>query len=311
MTEEVVTFGCSQSLVGILTNPPLPTLRKLSPGIIILGAGLTHRVGPNRLNVKIARVLGQLGYTSLRFDFSGVGDSSVRKDNLPHHKSVILETKEAMDLVHSAKGIQHFILLGICTGATKSLEIAQRDPRVRGLILINSLLGLDRSAGVELADYVGKRKQTQIFGKDKIFKPRAWWKALTGQIDYKNLKNLLGFRAKNFLFGQKELLPNTERFFASLYQLTQKGIDIQFVISGGNLDKNSFNELLKDKFRNSQYTGKVFSEVVDHSDHTFTSLSGQPQLLQVIQNFVLKYSDRENPRGQIQSKETPSKLVGI
>ena len=133
MTEEVVTFGCSQSLVGILTNPPLTTLGKLSPGIIILGAGLVHRVGPNRLSVKIARVLGQLGFINLRFDYSGIGDSSVRKDNLPYHKSVILETQEAMDLVHSAKGIQHFILLGICTGATNSFEVARRDPRVRAV----------------------------------------------------------------------------------------------------------------------------------------------------------------------------------
>ena len=188
MTEEVATFGCNQSLVGILTNPPLTTLRKLSTGIIILGAGLTHRVGPNRVNVKIARVLGQLGYTSLRFDFSGIGDSSVRKDNLPYDKSVILETQEAMDFVHSAKGIQHFILLGICTGSKNSLKVAQRDPRVRGLILINSLLGFNRSAGAELNDYVGMRRSVQVMRKDKIFNPRDWWRALTGQIDYKSIK---------------------------------------------------------------------------------------------------------------------------
>jgi hypothetical protein len=150
-----------------------------------------------------------------------------------------------------------------------------------------------------------------VFRKGKIFKPRSWWRALTGQIDYKNLKDLVSFQARNFLFGQKPLLPNSERFFATLYPLTQKGVDIQFVISGGKDPKNSFNELLKDKFRNRQFAGKVFSEVVDHSDHTFTSLGGQPQLFQVIQNFVLKYSGKEHPRGQIRSKETPTKLVGI
>jgi hypothetical protein len=121
----------------------------------------------------------------------------------------------------------------------------------------------------------------------------------------------VSFQARNFLFGQKPLLPNSERFVATLYQLTQKGVDIQFVISGGKDPKNSFNELLKDKFRNRQFAGKVFSEVIDHSDYHFTSLAGQPQLFQVIQNFVLKYSGGETPKGQIGIKETPSKLVGI
>ena len=175
MTEEVATFGCSQSLVGILTNPPLTTLRKTSTGIIILNAGLVHRVGPNRLSVKIARVLGSLGFTTLRFDNSGIGDSSVRKDNLPYHKSVILETQEAMDFVQSSRGIQHFILLGICSGATNSFEVARRDPRVRGVILINPAGGFDRSARAELADYFGKRKKVESIGKEQYFNPKNWW----------------------------------------------------------------------------------------------------------------------------------------
>ena len=312
MTEEVVTFGCSQSLVGILTNPPLTTLGKLSPGIIILGAGMVHRVGPNRLSVKISRVLGQLGFTTLRFDFSGIGDSFVRKDNLPYHKSVILEAQEAMNFVQSAKGIQHFILLGICTGSNHSIMVAREDPRVRGIFLINVVGGFDLGAKAELKDYAGKRKAIQLIWKDKIFNSRDWYRCLTGQISYKNLKNLLSFQAINSLFGQKRLRPNTERFFGTLDQLTQKGVTVQFALSGTDLQfKNYFDGLIKDRFSNGQFAGKVFSEVLVHPDQTFTSLSSQPQLFQVIQNFVLKYSGGETPKGQIGIKETPSKLVGI
>jgi len=258
VTEEVATFGCSQSLVGILTNPPLTTLRKLSPGIIILGAGLLHRVGPNRLSVKIARLLGQLGFTSLRFDFSGVGDSSVRKDNLPYHKSVILETQEAIDFVHSAKGIQRFILLGICSGAMNAFEVARRDPRVRGVILINPAGGFDRSARAELADYFGKRKKVDLITKDRIFNPKNWWRAITGQIAYTNLKGILSFQARSLLYGKKQLLPNTERAFDTIYTLIQQGVNVQFVISGGDpATKNYFGALLKDKLSKRHFAGKV------------------------------------------------------
>ena len=301
--EEVATFGCSQSLVGILTNPPLTTRPNLAPGIIILNAGLVHRVGPNRLSVKIASVLGSLGFTTLRFDHSGIGDSSVRNDNLPYHKSVILETQEAMDFVHSAKGIQRFILLGICSGATNSFEVARRDPRVRGIILINPAGGFDRSAKAELAHYFGNRKKAEAIGKDRIFKPKSWWRALTGQIDYTNLKGILSFQARNLLFGQKRLLPHTESAFDTLAQLIQQGVKVQFVISGGDPQvKNYIGALLMDKISKPRFAGKASIDVVDHADHTFTSLSSQPKLLQVIQNFALKCSSQENPSGPIQNE---------
>ena len=303
MTEEVATFGDNQSLVGIMTNPPLIAQSKHGLGIIILGAGLLPRVGRNRLNVKIARVLGQLGFVALRFDFSGVGDSFVLKDNLPYDKSIILETQKAMDLVHSATGIQRFILLGICTGAMNSFEVARIDPRVQGIALINPAGGFDRSARAELTDYFGKRQQAQGITKDRIVNLKNWWRALTGQIDYTNLKEILRFQARRILFRQKSLLPHTERAFETLYQLIQQDVNVQFVISeGDHQTKNYFGALLKDKLSKRQLAGKVSIDLVDHVDHTFTSLSSQPKLFRVIQNFVLKCSSNEKPIDQIQDE---------
>jgi hypothetical protein len=37
--------------------------------------GANHRIGPRRINVKLARVLAARGVSSLRFDLGGVGDS--------------------------------------------------------------------------------------------------------------------------------------------------------------------------------------------------------------------------------------------
>ena len=303
MTEEVATFGDRQSLVGILTDPPLSTLHKRTPGIVILGAGMVHRVGPNRLSVKIARLLGHLGFTTLRFDFSGIGDSSVRKDHLPYSKSVILEIQEAMDFVQSSRGIQSFILLGICTGAAHSFEAAKRDPRIRGVVLINPAGGFDRTARDELAEYFRNCKKVKSMNKKQYLIPKNWWRAITGQVDYKNLKRILSFQGKRLLLGQKRLLPNTEKAFGVLYNLNQQGVNVQFVISGGDpATKDNFGVLLKDNLSKRQFTGKVLIDVVDQADHTFTSLSSQPQLYQVIQNFVLKCSSQENSNGQIRNK---------
>jgi len=54
MKEEVLQFGKRSSMVGILHSPagtPNPEL----PAVLLLNAGLIHRIGPNRIYVKMAR----------------------------------------------------------------------------------------------------------------------------------------------------------------------------------------------------------------------------------------------------------------
>jgi hypothetical protein len=92
VTEEAILFGTQSSLVGVITDPPVARQGRRLPAFLLLNAGLVHRVGPNRLHVKIARMLAAMGYVVCRFDFSGVGDSSVRRDSLPFAQSAISET---------------------------------------------------------------------------------------------------------------------------------------------------------------------------------------------------------------------------
>ncbi|MGH7928173.1 MAG: alpha/beta hydrolase, partial [Candidatus Binatia bacterium] len=75
MREEALLLGKTRSLVGILTDPPEAKRSTRLPGIILLNAGIIHRVGPNRMHVKIARTLAPMGFVVVRFDFSGIGDS--------------------------------------------------------------------------------------------------------------------------------------------------------------------------------------------------------------------------------------------
>ena len=53
----------------------------------------------------------------LRFDLSGIGDCEIRSDNVPFEKSSKSESQQAMDFLTSARGVQEFILMGICSRA--------------------------------------------------------------------------------------------------------------------------------------------------------------------------------------------------
>jgi pimeloyl-ACP methyl ester carboxylesterase len=129
-------FGGDRDLVGVVTptRPDRPTSRTAA---LFLNAGLIHRVGAHRLNVRLARTLADHGVCSLRFDLSGVGDSRPAPDPRPLIQRWVAEIRMAMDFLHESEGAERFIVAGSCSGAVGAYLAAQADPRVAGVALIN------------------------------------------------------------------------------------------------------------------------------------------------------------------------------
>lgn len=136
--EKGVRFGTGNALVGVLTEAAAGSPSEGRPGVIFLNSGILHRVGSCRLHVRLARALSAAGFHALRFDYSGIGDSDQRRDSLPFEESAVLETKEAMDYLAKAKGVQKFILIGLCSGADMAHETAVADERVAGLVMLDA-----------------------------------------------------------------------------------------------------------------------------------------------------------------------------
>ena len=133
MRERVLRFGDSNNLVGILTEPDANAQIPDAPVAIFLNSGIIHRVGASRLYVQVARRLAAEGFTSLRFDFSGIGDSEARRDALRFEESAVREVQAAMDTLEQATGASQFALMGLCSGADMAHEAGAADPRVIAL----------------------------------------------------------------------------------------------------------------------------------------------------------------------------------
>ncbi|NNF65268.1 MAG: alpha/beta hydrolase, partial [Acidimicrobiia bacterium] len=95
MNEQIIYFGENRNLLGILTVPDHP--RPDAPTIVLLNAGLLHRVGPNRLHVAVARRLAAKGYSSFRFDMAGVGDSELVEGGLLYVERTRADVVASMD----------------------------------------------------------------------------------------------------------------------------------------------------------------------------------------------------------------------
>ena len=75
MSESTILFGSKGGLVGTLALPDEGNDGHADIGFLFLNAGVVHRVGPHRINVRIARQLAARGIPSIRFDLCGHGDS--------------------------------------------------------------------------------------------------------------------------------------------------------------------------------------------------------------------------------------------
>ena len=156
MRERALTFGSHEGLVGIISAPDQAHFTS-APAVLLFNVGLNHHVGPHRLNVELARYLAERGFVALRFDLSGLGDSEPRRDDRSDTERAILDVTEAMDVLQERKGIQSFIVVGLCSGVDPAHAVAVNDSRVKGAVFIDGYAYTTPGYFVrEVADHVAR-----------------------------------------------------------------------------------------------------------------------------------------------------------
>jgi alpha/beta superfamily hydrolase len=297
MKEEVVRLGVNQALVAVVTEPDSKPNTDL-PAVILFNAGLTHRIGPNRIYVKLARHLTEMGMTVIRFDLSGVGDSSVRMDNATFEAGVIDDARQVMDYLSRNKGSKSFFLMGHCGGGLISLGIANQDPRTVGVVMINA-----EGGDTQWDEYDRKRKSSHYYenyyGRDALVSSKKWKKFLTGQADYGSIfRNIFinilwhriaatGFKIKKTLFAKTESLtrPEVAALFETIPALVERNTNILIIYSKGSSGLERTQLLIRDIRKKLSKPQKFKLEVMAQCDHTFTLLESQKRLNKLIADW--------------------------
>ena len=279
MKEHAVTFGQWNSLVGIVTDPA-PGRSHPRHAVILLNPGIVHRAGPGRIYVKIARALAARGYVVLRFDFSGIGDSGIRRDSLQFEKSAVSETCEAMDFLKATRGASRFILLGGCSGATVSLRTAGSDPRAKHAVLINFPVAGDEE-GNESPERL-ERAKAHYYWNFALLNWKSWRKVLTGKADYGRIFRVLGFQMRRTFAGSGRDPGRETSFAAELRRVAAREVSVTFLCSQGDPDVEDLREAGGRQLEKLCAGRAVALEIIPRSDHTFTSLDDQARLLKAI-----------------------------
>jgi alpha/beta superfamily hydrolase len=299
MREEAVLFGETGSLVGILTRPAARDMN--IPAIVLLNAGIVHRVGPNRLSVKLARTLAAMGFVVLRFDFSGIGDSEARADHLPFRISALREAQEAMDYLAANESNKQFILMGLCSGAKISFRTTCSDARVVGAVLINCMGHLHDERDVELSASIRNRALKRHYWRiafSSSFSFKNWMKALTGKVDYRRVIGLVASLRPGTLLGRNRRVSiGANQVALDLNRLSERGAHLFHIYSEGDEGLDYLHVMLGDEIKKWVESGRLALEFIPGTDHVFTLQRDQEHLLSVVQNWVQKwYLTETGPR---------------
>jgi len=287
--EKAVIFGPEKNLSGILTLPSAgrPGPAGL-PGLLLLNAGLIHHVGPYRMSVDLARGLASAGFASLRFDFSGIGDSPMGKTILTDRERGIIECQAAMDALSAGCGCASFVLIGLCSGADNSHTLAASDPRVCGMVSIDGYAY--RTLFYYLKDY-----------GPALINPKKW---VTRGI--RLLKILFSVKTAaiegvaapgNGPKTYKREFPPQRKVMKEIQGFIDRGVKAFYIYSGGgapecyNYEKQFFR-----MYKAISFKGRVRHRYYKNADHTFTDYSLRVELLNEIKQWVKEnFSGREPP----------------
>jgi alpha-beta hydrolase superfamily lysophospholipase len=308
--EEPVVFGEAPRLFGILTEPQIgvgvgteggsepavsapPVSRRTA--VLMLNVGTNHRVGPNRLYVKMARTWAGMGYAVLRFDLAGIGDSRDAEgysQSRLYSKDAIADVQSAMAFLERSRQIDRFVLVGLCSGAYVAFHTALAEPRVVGEVLINTAT-FSWKPGDPIDSATQRVYKSSHFYRRALFDLDTWRRAARGQIDLrgiaKRLQVLALAKVKARLAASAFGRPRGEDgLAASFRKLSRRGTDSLLIYGEEDQGLDSLELELGLKAAKLRALPNFRVDVIPGPDHTFTQLWAQRRLIDAITSHLVR-----------------------
>lgn len=273
-------FGDADQLVGILSQPE--QARANVPAVVILNAGVLHRVGPHRLHVVLARRLAAAGVTCLRLDLGGIGDSINSSDATTFRESAVNDTRLALTGLATKVGAERFVIFGVCAGADNAIATALVDERIAGIAIVDP------------HTYASKRGRLRaLYTKLSARSPKEsvrWIAKVAERRARATLERLRALRDRAEAPEDEEegrTAPPVAQFRAELGSLVTRGTKILAVYSGIHGANYNHPNQLFELF--PELRGKLETAFFSNANHTFTELDEQAELIALVSDWMARF----------------------
>lgn len=268
--EQAFSFGNNCHMMGIYSVPT--EFDRSRPAVLLWNAGLSHRIGPQRHYVDLARQLAALGFAVFRFDLTGLGDSEARRGMMSQEQREVQDIQEAMDFMVRETGVSQFVLIGLCSGAANAHPTAVVDTRVVGMVMIDAY------------GYPTK-KFHWVYFKKRVLRFEGWMRF----IKRKWLGLWQGPNLHETFFRD---FPSRDKIAVDLRQLIQRGTKMYYIYSGGVGDYYNYREQFIDMFRDVDFSDQLRLDYYSEADHLFTTLAVKNRYLSGIVQWLQAHYTR-------------------
>ena len=283
--ESSIFFGPHHSLFGILAEPNESSASnsRSETAILMLNVGANHRIGPNRIYVKMARSLTACGYSVFRFDLAGIGDSRVETGfsikNL-YERDCTLDVRAAVDYL-VANGGKKIVVMGICSGAFVSFQAALVDPRITGQILMNPRL-LEYQVG-QNEDPLQRAMQSYYksthFYRRELLNLGVYRRLWSGEVDvkgiFKRFQIVFKARFKRKIEWFLQSKSSNESVLSKIKRLSNQGTHTLLIMATEDDGRDYIDDQLGTLCCHLQGDPKFQVILVEDADHTFSTSKSQ------------------------------------
>ncbi|MHB8893962.1 MAG: alpha/beta fold hydrolase [Candidatus Geothermincolia bacterium] len=315
--ETVVEFAVGQhgrGLRGILHEPEQPVARKVV--VVMVPYGLNTRSGPHRFYVSNARALCRRGYSVLRFDGYGCGDS---EGDLSEHAGLhrddvfwrmvwqgafIEDVGAAVDFVQDKLRPDAIVLTGICGGAVRSAFTANLRPAVSSVILSSFPSTID-DVTVSAVDKMGEAaaKNNLAVYLRKLANPRSWLRILTMKSDFKTIRKSLslvaGGRAAALAGWKNAAAPSTSlapgrrinwELIDTIERLLRDGKNLLVMYGENDRYQDDYQAITERVLRERKALDpdRYEKSIIPRSNHEFAFQEWQDQYLEILRSWLEK-----------------------
>ena len=286
-TETAQHFGPDDRLFGVITRPTAPGVER--PAIVMLTIGANPHYGSNGMYVRWARKFASLGFSSLRYDVSGIGESepaSGEAEIQPYPKAAAADVSAALALLR-AQGHTRFVLIGLCSGGYHAFNAALSDASVVGTMIINAQT-FDYREGdtldVTRAHWQAATAAAQY--KRSLFSLEKWRKLISGRVNVREVLGVVRTRVVSVVEARLARLvtrpsdPARRAFAGDFKKLCDRGTDVFMVFATNDPGLDYLRLHAKpeiDALAGHSHFGFV---EMNGPDHTFTPRWSQVELEQ-------------------------------
>jgi len=268
----VFTSG-EQRLVGVLAQPEDAG----DVAVLIMVGGPQYRVGSHRQFTLLARDLARHGYTSLRFDYAGMGDSEGKRARFDAVHADVDAAIAALQV--AAPEVRRIVLFGLCDAASMAMIHAPTRPEIAGLVLLNPW--------VHEGEYLPEVRLSRY--RSQLATGHSWRRLLTRPGDV--VAGLSGFVSASVAALRTRLLPNAP--VPTFVDAMRKGLDafegrVLILLSEDDLTAKEFSALASRDERWFEVLGErgVETHELPDTDHTFSRPGGQSRLQELVADWL-------------------------